>query len=114
MSEQKETVNVFDPTGMFKTMRDASINQWSKVMTDVVNSDAYASASGEMLDAWLANSGPFKQALENAMKQSLAGLQLPSVDDVTRLADRLTNIEMKLDDMDAKLDELVKKRKSKS
>ena len=35
------------------------------------------------------------------MTQTLANLNLPSRDDVTRLAERLTNIEMRLDDLDA-------------
>jgi hypothetical protein len=58
-----------------------------------------------MLDAWLTTSGPFRKALEDIMNQTLASMNMPSRDEVTRLAGRLTNIEKRLDDMDAKLDE---------
>lgn len=104
MSDRPETMNFFDPTGMFKGMRDAGMEHWSKVMTDFVNSDAYAVANAEMLNAWLTNSSPFRQAMETAVNQSLAAMNIASRDDFTRLADRLTNIEMRLDDLDAKLD----------
>ena len=86
------------------------MDNWAKMMSEVVSSDSYAQAQGEMLDSWLAASGPFKLAMEEAMKQSLSGMQLPTREDVTRLAERLTNIEMRLDDMEAKLDETLKRQ----
>ena len=33
MSENNDKFNVFDPTGMMKTMRDASMDNWAKMMT---------------------------------------------------------------------------------
>lgn len=108
MSEQTGHTNPFDPTAMFKGVRDAGMEQWAKMMSDVVSSDSYSHAQGEMLDAWLAASGPFKQAMEEAMKQSLAGMQLPTRDDVIRLSERMTNIEMRLDDIESKLDQALK------
>jgi len=105
MSESNDSFNPFDPTGMLKSMRDSNMEAWSKMMIQLVNTDAYARATGAMLDAWLTTSAPFRQMIEKVMTQSLAGLHMPSRDDVTRLAERLTNIEMRLDDLDAKLDE---------
>lgn len=61
-----------------------------------------------MLDAWLTASGPFQKILEDSMAKTLAQLNLPSRDEVTRIAERLTNIEMRLDDLDAKLDEVLR------
>jgi hypothetical protein len=98
--------NPFDPAGVFKEMRDANMETWSKVMVELVNSPAYAESTGAMLDAWLTTSGPFRKVMENTMAQTLAQLNLPSRDDITRLADRLTNIELRLDDMEAMIDDL--------
>lgn len=103
MSQKQETFNPFDPTGMFKHMRDASMDAWSKAMIELVNSEAYAQATGTMLDAWLSNSGPFRKAMESALSQALANLQMPLRHDIVSLAERLTNIEMRLDDLDARL-----------
>ncbi len=106
MSQNNNDFNPFDPTGMFKTMRDTGMDAWSKMMLELVHSEAYAEATGKMLDTWLATSGPFRKAIESAMKQSLANLNMPSRTDVISLAERLTNIELRLDDLEAKVDNL--------
>lgn len=104
MSEHHEAAKFFDPMEMMKGMRDAGMQNWSKVMTEFVNSDAYAEANAEMLNAWLSNSSPFRKAMETAVNQSLSAMNIASREDFIRLAERLTNIEMRLDDLDAKLD----------
>jgi polyhydroxyalkanoic acid synthase PhaR subunit len=104
--------NPFDPTGAFKQFRDTQMESWAKMMVDLVNTEAYAGATGAMLDAWLTASGPFQKALETTMAHVLAQLNLPSSGDVTRLAERLTNIEMRLDDLDAKIDDLAARGKA--
>lgn len=109
MSNANQAFNPFDPAGMLKDMRDKSMDAWSKMMVELVHTDAYAEATGKSLDAWLSSSAPFRKAVDNSLKQSLANLKLASIDDITRLAQRMTNIEMRLDDMDAKLDTLLSK-----
>ncbi len=106
-SGNNESFNPFDPSQMFKDMRNAGMDAWAKTMVELVNTDAYAEASGSMLDAWLGGSGPFRDAVESATTNTLNNLNMPNRDDITRLAERMTNIEMRLDDLDAKLDELL-------
>lgn len=114
MSQNNDAFDVFDPTGMLKTMRNDSMDAWSKMMTQFVNTEAYAEATGTVLDSWLSSSAPFRKAIENSMAQALANLNMPTRDEITSLAERLTNIEMRLDDLDAKLDEsLAAPRKAK-
>ncbi len=105
MSQKNDSANPFDPTGVFKGMRDAGMDAWAKMMIQIVNTDAYAQANGAMMDAWLTTSAPFRKALETTMTQVLTNLNMPTRGDVTGLAERLTNIEMRLDDLEAKLDE---------
>ena len=104
MSQTNDTFNPFDPTGMFKGLRDAGMENWSKTMIQLVNSDAYAQATGAMLDAWLSSSSVFRKLVEATVTQVLTGLNMPTRSDITSLAERLTNIEKWLDDLDAKLD----------
>jgi hypothetical protein len=106
MSQSDDTFNPFDPTGVFKEMRNAGMDAWSKMMIQFVNTEAYARANGQVLDAWLATSTPLRKAMESAMAQALAKLNLPARADFISLAERLTNIELRLDDMEAKLDEI--------
>jgi hypothetical protein len=105
MSETNNGFNPFDPTGLLKEMRDAGMGAWSKMMIEMVNSEAYAQATARMLDAWLSSSTPYRKATETAMAQALANCNMPSRADIISLAERLTNIEMRLDDLEAKLEE---------
>jgi hypothetical protein len=103
MSDKHETFNPFDPAGVFKSMRESGMDSWSKMMIQFVNSDVYAQSTATLLDAWLTTSGPFRKAIETAMTQALINLNMPTRTDVTGLAERLVNIEMRLDDLEAKL-----------
>ena len=58
-----------------------------------------------MLDAYLTASIPFNEMLKKAMTQALQQANMPSRTDIISLAERLTQVEMRLDDLDAKLDE---------
>ena len=105
MSQKSDEQQTFDPFGGWKNMRDAGMDAWSKMMIQLVNNDAYAQASGAMMDAWLTTSAPFRKAIESTMTQTLTQLNMPTRTDITTLAERLTHIEMRLDDLEAKLDE---------
>jgi hypothetical protein len=108
MSQTNDNFNPFDPAGVLKGIRDANMDALSKMMIECVNTDAYAQATGTMLDAYLAGSAPFRKAVEAAMTRALATLNMPSRGEVISLAERLTNIEMRLDDIEAKLDECLR------
>jgi len=98
----------FDPVESFREMRDNYLDSWAKVMVDVINTDAYAKASGNMLETCLSMSAPFRTAVEKAMLQTLQQLSMPSRNDFISLAQRVSNVEIKLDDLDAKLDRIEK------
>jgi len=83
------------------------LDAWAKAMVETVNTDAYAKSSGTVLDTYLSASSPFREAVEKAMLRVLEQLSMPSRADFISLADRVNNIEMRLDDMDAKLDRIV-------
>ena len=117
MSEQQETPNPLDPFDTWTAMRDASLKSWtamrdanlealSKMLIDLVNSEAYSQATSQWLDAYLTISQPFQRVIETTMTQALTRLNMPVRTDVISLAERLTNVEMRLDDLDAKLDDI--------
>lgn len=118
MSNESESTNLPDPfetmTSLWETnlknwksMRDASLDSWSKMMIDTVNSDEYSSTTGQWLDTYLTLSQPFRRLIDLMMTQVLTNLNMPMRTDVTSLAERLTNIETRLDDQDAKLDDIL-------
>ncbi len=91
----------------WKSMRDTSLDSWSKMMIDTVNSDEYSRTTGQWLDTYLTLSQPFRRMIDLMMTQVLSSLNMPLRTDVTSLAERLTNIETRLDDQDAKLDDIL-------
>src|ERR1700730_9556818 len=95
-----------DPMEPWRAARDLYMDAWGKTMVDMVNSEAYAQASGAMLDSYLTVSAPFREAVEKAMLRTLEQLAMPSRAEVVSIAERMTNIEMRLDDLDAKLDNI--------
>jgi hypothetical protein len=104
VSDKPNADQPYDPFEAWRGLRDANLDAWSKMMIEGVNTDAYAKATGTMLDSYLTASGPFREMLEKTMVRALEQLNLPSRADFVSLAQRLTNIEMRLDDLDAKLD----------
>ena len=125
MSNQSETNNPLDPFDImntmrdanlktWKSMRDANLESWSKIMIDMVNSDEYSQATGQWLDTYLTLSQPFKGMIDTMMTQVLTGMNMPMRTDVSSLAERLTNIETRLDDQDAKLDDILSAIKAAS
>ncbi len=92
-----------DSLEQWRELRDTYVDIWAKASGEAVNSEAYAQASGTMLEAFLATSSPFRDAQKKAMVSALEQCNMPSRDDYVRLADRLANLELLLDDMDARL-----------
>jgi hypothetical protein len=98
----------FDPFEQFRSMRDAYLDSMAKLMVEAVNTEGYAQATGAALESSLTFSAPLREAMEKSMLQVLQQLSMPSRQDFTALADRFTNLEMRLDDMDVKLDRIEK------
>jgi len=107
MSESNNQSKPFDPWSAWLGIRNESMDVWAKAMVDVVNTEQYSQASGAMLDAYLTASIPFNDMLKKAMTQALQQANMPSRTDVIGLAERLTQVEMHLDDLDAKIDEAI-------
>lgn len=106
MAEKTNESAGYDPRNAWQEVRDAWVESWAKVMAETVNTEAYAKATGALLDSYLTASIPVREAVKKVMLSSLAQFSMPSRADITSLAERLTNLEMRLDDMDAKLERI--------
>jgi hypothetical protein len=91
----------------WRNMSNAAMDSWAKTMVQLVNTDEYAKTTGALLNAYMEASAPQKQIYEQMMTRALAQSNMPTREDVLSLAERLTNLEMRLDDIDAKLDLLL-------
>lgn len=96
-----------DPIGNWRTIRDANLDAWAKSMTAFVNTETFSKAIGLQLDSLLASTAPVQKAVQDYMETYLAQVNMPSRAEVVNLASRMTNIELRLDDMQAQLDEIL-------
>jgi hypothetical protein len=96
-----------DPLSTWRTIRDANLDAWAKGMAAFTGTDTFAKAIGMQLDTLLASSAPVKQAVNDYMESYLAQVNMPSRSEVVSLAGRLTNIELRLDDMQSQLDQIL-------
>jgi len=108
MAVKDEKAKSYDPFGPYREMRDAYLDAMSKTMVETVNSEAYAKATGAFLDWSLTATEGFREAVERSMLQAMQQFSLPSRQEIAALGERLTNLELRVDDMDAKLDRVLK------
>ncbi len=105
MSAQPDPPN--DPFEAWRSMRDATMKTWADAMVQTVNTEAYAQATGAMLDSYLTATAPYREIVEKIVTQALQLSNMPTRNDIIALAERLTNLELRLDDLDSKLDGII-------
>ncbi len=105
MSEQKPDRPDVDPFAPLVQFADNWMKSWSKVMSETVASESFATSMGQQLEGVLEATKLVQQQMKVSMEQYLQHMNLPTRNQVVNLAERLTNIEMRLDDLEAKLDE---------
>ena len=103
MSEQQPPKPEFDPFAAWKPLQDA----WAKAMSETVASEEFAKSMGDYMDAYLQTSAPVRQLMEKAVERYLQQMGLPTRGEVISQAERLSNLEMRVDDLDAKMDEAL-------
>jgi hypothetical protein len=89
-----------------RAMRDSGLEDLAKVTLAWTSSDAYQAVNAAISKPALLTAAMVRKATEAAMADVLARLNLPSREDVLALSQRLTRIEMALDDLAAGMDQL--------
>lgn len=107
MTQKNDGFDPTDPIGTWRAIRDANLEAWAKGMSTFTNTETFAKAIGMQLDTMLAASAPYQKIVQQYMETYLAQANMPSRNEVVSLAQRLTNIEMRLDDLQAELDDVL-------
>ncbi len=94
-----------DPFAPWVQFMDNWVKSWSGVVSETVTSERFADSMGEQLEGWLEATRLVRQQMKVSMEQYLQQMSLPTRSQVVSLAQRLTQIEMRLDDLEAKVDE---------
>lgn len=106
MSEKQENSDK-DPMAPLIEFYDNWTKTWSSAMSEMVTSKSFADSMSEQMDGSLEALGLIRRQVSQAMEQYLQQMSLPTRKEVLGLAERLTKIEIALDDLDAKLDQIL-------
>ena len=101
-----EEAKGFDVSKALRDARDAAMDAWAKATLRLTSSHEYQRLSGAISKPMLLATAFFRQTTEGVMSELLARFNMPSREEVLSLSQRLTRIEMALDDLGAGLDQL--------
>ena len=98
----------FEVTKMVRDLRDGTMDAWAKMMLNLTSSHEYQRLQGMISKPALLGIALWRKASDTAMSSVLSQLNMPSREDVLSLSQRLTHIEMTLDDLAAMMEQLRK------
>lgn len=96
-----------DPFAQMVDFYDDWIKAWANTMSKTASSPKFVDSMSQQLEGGLEFWSLVRGQMNQAMEQMLAQMKLPTQSEVLGLAERLTNIEMRLDDIEHKLDQLL-------
>jgi len=102
-----------DPFASMIQFYDTWSKSWAEAMSDAVSSKSFAETMGKQMESGMETLALARKQANEIMEQALQQMSLPTRAEVVSLAERLTSVEMKLDDLDAKLDEVLDLLKKK-
>ena len=102
-----EPPKVEDPfSQMLKYYEDWSKN-WAGAMSQMVANKQVADTMAQQVETNLGAMALMRHQMGDLMEQTLQQMNLPSRQELLGVAERLTQIEMRLDDLEAKLDQAI-------
>jgi len=107
MSEENPDNPPVDPMTSMMQFYEQWTNTWAKSMSETVANPRFAETMAQQTEGSLEFWALVRRQVGEAMEQYLQQMSLPTQSEVVSLAQRLTTIEMRLDDMDEKLDDVL-------
>jgi len=89
-----------DPFTLFKEWYDATSDQWSKTVEEIISSKQFLESTRPFLESYAGMALTFRRANEAYFKQ----LQLPTLLDVANVAQLVVNVEEKIDKIEDSLE----------
>jgi hypothetical protein len=103
MGEAEKKVDV---KKLLQDARNGVMDAWAKLALNLTSSHEYQRLQGMIVKPALLGLALFRKASESVMSPLLAQMNMPSREEVLGIAQRLTHIEMTLDDLGAALEQL--------
>jgi len=107
IEQQDEEKALVDPFAQMFQFYDNFSKSWASVMSEAVGSKSFAESMGQQMEGSLDTMTLFRRQFGDLMEQYLQMMSLPTRKEVISVAQRLTHLEMALDDLNAKMDEIL-------
>ena len=109
MSEKPEQTEQpqSDPFSQMLQFYDDWTKTWSGAASEMASSKNFADSMAQQLEASLSATQLLRRQMGELMEQSMQQMSLPTRRQILSIAERMTNIEMRLDDMEAKMDQVL-------
>ena len=98
----------FDALKLFRDARDGTMDAWAKFMLNLTGSHEYQRLQGMITKPTFLAIALMRKATDSTMSALLGNLNMPSREELQQVSQRLTHIEMTLDDLAAALDQVRK------
>lgn len=89
-----------DPFTLFRDWYNATNEQWSKAVEEAIGSEKFLEYSAPFLESYTSLTRAFKRASEEYLNR----LQVPTLQDIARVAELVINLEEKIDHIEDALD----------
>lgn len=103
-----------DPFGQMVQFYDDWTRTWASAASELVSSKSFADSMAQQLESTLSVTQLMRRQMSEIMEQSLRQMSLPSRQQVVSIVERMTHLEMRLDDIEARLDELLEQLRTKT
>ena len=96
-----------DAIVQWKKFLDDSIEVWSKVLGQAMETEGFARAMGQFMDQYLNTVGPIRKGLQSSNEEFLKTMNLPSRTQVVDLASHVVSLEDRLESLEERIEDLV-------
>ena len=97
----------------WKQFLDQWIEAWSRVLGQAMNTESFAKLMGGSLENWLAAQAPLKKAGEQAVEQTLQGMNVASRTQLTSVAKQIVELEERLERVEDGIQAILKRLESR-
>jgi polyhydroxyalkanoic acid synthase PhaR subunit len=96
-----------DGLAQWKRFLDDSVEAWSKVLGQAMETEGFAAAMGKFLEQYLNTVGPMRKALHSSSEDFLRSMNLPSRKQVIDLAGQVVSLETRTEALEEQIEKLA-------
>jgi Mg2+ and Co2+ transporter CorA len=101
-TQSTTTLDDANPVNLWRSIYHKNTEFWTQRMAELVQTDVVARALHIHLNNYLASSEPFRKIVEQYMEFLLVNFNMPSREEVVRLAQQVDSVDARLNEIDSK------------